>query len=104
MYTQCIVRLIERLMEYLNHYSFTFIAIYGHGFRAAASEVWTLLQEVGVMPMLNNQLVGAVCTLGCMIGGGIAAVIGVFMAKSGGLDGVFPLWASALLCFALGYS
>eukprot|EP01052_Picozoa_sp_SAG31_P058430 SAG31_NODE_17856_length_655_cov_1.456835_1_plen_127_part_10 len=50
-FSLCLVNCVERLMEYMNHYAFTFIAIYGYPFRRAGKEVWQLLQEVGVMPV-----------------------------------------------------
>ena len=54
---------IERLMEWLNHYAFTQIAIYGYDFKGAAKATWRLLQDVGLMPMMNNTLVQVIPTL-----------------------------------------
>ena len=104
MYAMCLVNCVERMMEYLNHYAFTFIAIYGYNFKSASKEVWQLLQEVGVMPMLNNHLVQAICFFGCLIGGAIGAMIGVLMTQSTNLLGTFPLWLSATICFFIGFA
>ena len=53
--------------------------------------------------MLNNHLVGAICTFGCLIGGAIGALISVLMTRSTDLSGDFPLWLSATLGFFIGF-
>ena len=77
---------IERLMEWLNHYAFTQIAIYGYDFKGAAKATWRLLQDVGLMPMMNNTLVQGVCYFGCFIGAAISALISVMFVKQTDLE------------------
>eukprot|EP01043_Picozoa_sp_COSAG02_P057757 COSAG02_NODE_7068_length_3200_cov_6.468559_1_plen_211_part_00 len=94
---------IEKLMEWLNHYAFTQIAIYGYDFRRAAQATWQLLQDVGLMPLMNNTLVQAVCWLGCIIGAAIAALISVMLVKTTDLDGTMPLWVAGSFGAMVGF-
>lgn len=94
---------VEKLMEWLNHYAFTQIAIYGYDFRRAAKATWQLLQDVGLMPLMNNTLVQAVCWLGCIIGAAIASLISVMMVKSTDLDGTMPLWVAGSFGAMVGF-
>jgi hypothetical protein len=120
---------IDRIMEIINHFAFTQVAIYGYSFVKAGKvrpglvrlaclavprppfknwrkciavasmfgcplhcasyhphtaeflsmcieqECWTLIQDVGLMPLLNNFLVQAVGWLGALAGGSLCAVI-----------------------------
>ena len=94
---------IERLMEWLNHYAFTQIAIYGYDFKEAAKATWRLLQDVGLMPMMNNTLVQGVCYFGCFIGAAISALISVMFVKQTDLDGTLPMWTAATFGAMLGF-
>jgi hypothetical protein len=103
MFLRGILGCVERMMEWLNHYAFTQIAIYGYDFKRAARATWQLLQDVGLMPLMNNTLVQAVCWLGCIIGAAIASLISVMMVKSTDLDGTLPLSVAGMFGAMVGF-
>lgn len=103
MFLRGILGCVESLMQWLNHYAFTQIAIYGYDFKHAAKATWQLLCDMGLMPLMNNTLVQAVCWLSCIIGAAIASLIAVLMVKSTDLDGTLPLWTAATFGAIIGF-
>merc|ERR1711871_490985 len=95
---------IDRIMEIINHFAFTQVAIYGYSFVKAGKECWTLIQDVGLMPLLNNFLVQAVGWLGALAGGSLCAVGGMMLVKSTNLDGTFPMWLAGMYCGIIGFA
>jgi len=73
---QCILGCVERLIEFMNKYAYTQIAIYGKDFLSAARDTWELFKARNFDLLINDDLTGVVLTLGCTLGGLVAAVVG----------------------------
>jgi hypothetical protein len=54
----CILGMIEGLVEYFNYYAYTQIAIYGKSYVQAAKDTWHLVKTRGVDAIVNDDLVG----------------------------------------------
>eukprot|EP00455_Lapot_gusevi_P030566 TRINITY_DN328_c0_g1_i2.p1 TRINITY_DN328_c0_g1~~TRINITY_DN328_c0_g1_i2.p1 ORF type:complete len:175 (-),score=51.58 TRINITY_DN328_c0_g1_i2:164-688(-) len=83
---RCLLDCVEKIMRFFNMYAFTFVAIYGMDFTQAAHETWRLLQSQAISVMVNNDLTQFVVIVGCGLGGGVAALIGVLWGWQAGLD------------------
>ena len=94
---------LERLLVLFNHLAFTQIAIYGFEYGHAAKESYRLLLQVGLLPLANLALMQGIGWFGCILGGGIAALVGAALVPAFGLGAVFPAWAAATMSFAIGF-
>jgi hypothetical protein len=52
--------LCERIIQFLNMYAYTQVAIYGYSFVTASKACWSLLLEVGLLPLLHSKLLQGV--------------------------------------------
>jgi hypothetical protein len=95
---------LERTLLLFNHLAFTQIAIYGDEYGRAAKQAFALLQKVGLLPLANLALLQGIGWFSCIIGGGLAALIGAAMVPGFGLTEVFPPWAAATMSFLIGFS
>ncbi|KAJ3395887.1 putative choline transporter, neither null mutation nor overexpression affects choline transport [Lobulomyces angularis] len=102
----CILSWIEGLVQYFNHYAFTQVAIYGKDYCSAAKATWALIQTKGVDAIVNDNLIGAVLTMGGLfIGllcGGLSYVFYIFseMPKD---HFAYPL-TMFLFCFIIAFT
>ncbi|KAI9202826.1 plasma-membrane choline transporter-domain-containing protein [Polychytrium aggregatum] len=96
----CILKVMEDLMNYFNRYAFTEIAIYGKSYLEAGKSTWQLFKQRGLEVLINDCLVDMTMSMG-----------GFFMALLGGAAGyiigkVSPSLANTPaavgLCVALG--
>ena len=94
---------LERLLVLFNHLAFTQIAIYGFEYGHAAKESYRLLLQVGLLPLANLALMQGIGWFGCILGGGIAALVGAALVPAFGLGEVFPTWAAATMSFSIGF-
>lgn len=78
--TLCMLRIIDRIVRYFNHYAFTQIAIYGKTYCEAAKSTFHLFSHHGFEAIINDDLVGSVLVLGCLIGASITAFYGAMVS------------------------
>jgi hypothetical protein len=74
------------------------VAIYGYNYTTAARATWNMLQELGVLPLLNNSLMQLLGLLGCALAAAACAAAGLAVWLLAAAEGTtFPAWAAALL-------
>ena len=79
----------------VNDFAYVQIAIYGTPYRESAKATYKLMQEMGITPVLGIVIiVSGVCFLGCALGGGLAAAVGIAVAE---WSGVAPLISTVRL-------
>ncbi|PJF17465.1 Choline transporter-like domain-containing protein [Paramicrosporidium saccamoebae] len=54
----CILGLLQGLVEYFNYFAYTQIAIYGKPYIQAAKDTWNLVKSRGVDAIVNDDLIG----------------------------------------------
>lgn len=82
-------------MRTVNDFAYVQIAIYGTPYRESAKATYKLMQEMGITPVLGIVIiVSGVCFLGCALGGGLAAAVGIAVAE---WSGVAPLISTVRL-------
>lgn len=77
---ECVLSCVERLIEFMNKYAYTQIAIYGKDFISAAKDTWELFKARSFDLLINDDLTGVVLSLGCILGGLVAGAVGGAMA------------------------
>ena len=78
----CILSVLESLIQYFNVYAFTQVAIYGKTYCQAAKDTWSLIKSHGVEAIINDNLISGVLFLGSFLGGIVSAIIGGIIAYS----------------------
>lgn len=83
----CILGIIQNLVEYFNYYAYTQIAIYGKPYVQAAKDTWNLVKSRGIDAVVNDSLVGT-CTgmvslgIGLISGAATFAISALIYAES----------------------
>lgn len=77
----CVLDIIQGLVEYFNYYAYTQIAIYGKPYIQAARDTWRLVKSRGVDAIVNDSLVGT-CTGMLTLGIGLVAGFVVFVISA----------------------
>jgi hypothetical protein len=72
---QCILSLIEDILEYFNTYAFAQVAIYGKDYCTAGKDTWQLFKSKGIDAIINDQLIGSVLGIGGLLVGAITTLI-----------------------------
>ena len=72
----CLLSCIQDILEYMNHYAFAQVAIYGKDFCSAAKDTWNLFKSRGLDMVINDNLIGNVLGLGIFFGAVIGALTG----------------------------
>eukprot|EP00002_Diphylleia_rotans_P038580 TRINITY_DN87_c0_g1_i1.p1 TRINITY_DN87_c0_g1~~TRINITY_DN87_c0_g1_i1.p1 ORF type:complete len:535 (+),score=108.25 TRINITY_DN87_c0_g1_i1:107-1711(+) len=98
---ECVLRIIERLIEIFNYFAYIQIAIYGSTFMQAGKDSWNLFKSSGIDLMVNDSLIDGVLLLLSVVGGMITGLAtGAWYASSVGGDA----WVLvALLGFLVGF-
>ncbi|KAJ3269818.1 putative choline transporter, neither null mutation nor overexpression affects choline transport [Terramyces sp. JEL0728] len=87
----CILSMFEDLLEYFNKYAFAQVAIYGKDYCTAAKDTWELAKSRGIDAVINDNLIGNVLGIGCLIIGVITGAIALAYVKlSPTVDDVWP--------------
>ncbi|KAF2141481.1 uncharacterized protein K452DRAFT_319085 [Aplosporella prunicola CBS 121167] len=60
----CIISLLDWLVEFINRYAFSYIALYGKAYIPAAKDTWTMIKNRGIDALVNECLIGPVLTMG----------------------------------------
>ena len=61
---QCLIGLLDWAVQFINRYAFSYIALYGKSYIAAAKDTWTMIKNRGVDALVNECLIGPVLTMG----------------------------------------
>lgn len=60
----CIIGLLDWAVQFLNRYAFSYIALYGKPYFAAAKDTWTMIKDRGIDALVNECLIGPVLSMG----------------------------------------
>ena len=62
----CVIGLLDWAVSFLNRYAFSFIALYGKPYIAAAKDTWKMMKDRGIDALVNDCLTGPVLTMGSL--------------------------------------
>jgi len=60
----CLISLLNWAVEFLNRYAFSYIALYGKSYIAAAKDTWKMIKDRGIDALVNECLIGPVLSMG----------------------------------------
>jgi hypothetical protein len=100
-FVDCILRCVEGLIRYFNHYAYTQVAIYGKSFISAARDTWYLFKRCGLDAVVNDDLTGMVLGLGALMGGVVTGLMAALWAVTFGVSNVYIV--VGLLGFVIGF-
>lgn len=60
----CFIGILDWLVEFINRYAFSHIALYGKAYIPAAKDTWKMMKDRGIDALVNDCLVGPVLTMG----------------------------------------
>ncbi|OTA96512.1 hypothetical protein M434DRAFT_67286 [Hypoxylon sp. CO27-5] len=60
----CFLGLLDWAVQFLNRYAFSYIALYGKSYFAAAKDTWTMIKDRGIDALVNECLLGPVFSMG----------------------------------------
>eukprot|EP01119_Soliformovum_irregulare_P025819 TRINITY_DN9656_c0_g1_i1.p1 TRINITY_DN9656_c0_g1~~TRINITY_DN9656_c0_g1_i1.p1 ORF type:complete len:454 (-),score=76.03 TRINITY_DN9656_c0_g1_i1:48-1409(-) len=78
--TDCILGIIDGLIQYFNIYAFAQVAIYGKSYCQAAKSTWQLLKSHGIEAIINDNIISGVLSMGAFIGAVITAIFGATLS------------------------
>lgn len=78
----CLLSVIERLVEWFNTYAFSYVAIYGLSFTNASRRVWRLLMDRGWTALINDSLTSGVLVWGALSSGVVVALCVLFVGAA----------------------
>jgi len=76
----CLLNCLDSLITYFNVYAFTQVAIYGKPYCEAAKDTWTLIKNVGIDAIINDDIIGSVLSFASLVGGCMVAAAGGVIA------------------------
>lgn len=89
----CLIGLLDWAVQFINRYAFSFIALYGKSYLAAAKDTWTMIKSRGIDALVNECLLGPVFTCGASFVGYACALLSylylVFTKPAYNADGDF---------------
>ncbi|KAI4943687.1 putative choline transporter, neither null mutation nor overexpression affects choline transport [Alternaria arbusti] len=60
----CLIGILNWAVEFLNRYAFSYIALYGKSYVAAAKDTWKMIKDRGIDALVNECLIGPVLSMG----------------------------------------
>ncbi|KAK5012829.1 plasma-membrane choline transporter-domain-containing protein [Cryomyces antarcticus] len=60
----CFISILDWAVQFINRYAFSYIALYGKSYIAAAKETWRVIKDRGIDALVNECLIGPVLTMG----------------------------------------
>jgi len=60
----CLIGILNWAVEFLNRYAFSYIALYGKSYVAAAKDTWRMIKDRGIDALVNECLIGPVLSMG----------------------------------------
>ncbi|KAI0475044.1 duf580 domain-containing protein [Xylariaceae sp. FL0804] len=89
----CIIGLLDWAVQFLNRYAFSYIALYGKPYFAAAKDTWRMIKQRGIDALVNECLLGPVFSFGASFVGYACALMAylyiVFTNPSYNSDGSY---------------
>ncbi|KAF2676424.1 DUF580-domain-containing protein [Lentithecium fluviatile CBS 122367] len=61
---ECLIGILNWAVEFLNRYAFSYIALYGKSYFAAAKDTWKMIKDRGIDALVNECLIGPVLSMG----------------------------------------
>ncbi|KAI8627462.1 duf580 domain-containing protein [Xylariaceae sp. FL1651] len=71
----CILSLLDWAVQFLNRYAFSYIALYGKPYFAAAKDTWNMIKQRGIDALINECLLGPVFSMGATFVGYACALL-----------------------------
>jgi len=78
---ECLIGLLESIVNYVNQYAFAICAIYGKAFMPAAQEAWGLMRSRGFDAVINDSLIGGVLAFAQIISGLLTGIVTALIAN-----------------------
>ncbi|KAJ3052358.1 putative choline transporter, neither null mutation nor overexpression affects choline transport [Rhizophlyctis rosea] len=72
---ECLIAMLEGIIDFVNIYAFTQVAVYGKSYMEAARDTWALIQRSGVELIINDDLTRGVLGLGSIFVGAVNTFI-----------------------------
>lgn len=60
----CLIGILDWAVQFLNRYAFSYIALYGKPYVAAAKDTWSMIKQRGIDALVNECLIGPVLSMG----------------------------------------
>ncbi|KAJ9143773.1 Protein PNS1 [Pleurostoma richardsiae] len=60
----CFISILHWVVEFVNRYAFSHIALYGKSYFAAAKDTWKMIKDRGIDALINDCLIGPVFGMG----------------------------------------
>ncbi|GMI19016.1 hypothetical protein TeGR_g11516 [Tetraparma gracilis] len=86
---QCLLGIIESLLEIFNRYAFCYVAIYGYDFRKAGKAVFDMFKKLGWTTIINDDLIENALSFGAMGVGLIAGLVAYLYSVSVDLSATY---------------
>mmetsp|Transcript_16569 Transcript_16569/g.25736 ORF Transcript_16569/g.25736 Transcript_16569/m.25736 type:complete len:572 (-) Transcript_16569:62-1777(-) len=87
---QCIVSLLEDIIEYFNQWAYVFVGIYGYGYLDAGKNVIELFKARGLTTIVSNDLAGFVLNFTNFTVGVITGFFAILLSNMTGQDYFVP--------------
>jgi hypothetical protein len=71
----CLISILDWAVQFLNRYAFSYIALYGKPYLAAAKDTWTMIKQRGIDALINECLLGPVFSMGATCVGYLCALL-----------------------------
>lgn len=89
----CLIGILDWAVQFLNRYAFSYIALYGKSYVAAAKDTWRLIKDRGIDALVNECLIGPVLTMGATFVGYACAFLAylylIFTSPAYNQDGAY---------------
>lgn len=89
----CVLRLIESIVEYVNQYALSYVAVRGGPFWDSARRAFQLMQRRGLDAVVNDSLTGTVLFIGVLVGAAAGAGFAALLAWALKATGALAMWA-----------
>lgn len=76
-----IIGVFEWMVEYFNHYAYSFIALYGKPYIRSAKETWHMIREKGLDALVNDNLINLALGFYTFFVGCLTAVFAYFFLR-----------------------
>ncbi|RPA76329.1 DUF580-domain-containing protein [Ascobolus immersus RN42] len=72
---KCILDLVNWLVEFFNHYAYSYIALYGKPYVQSAKTTWQMMKDRGIDALVNDSLIDPVLTAASIVIGYLCALL-----------------------------
>ncbi|TDH69170.1 hypothetical protein CCR75_005874 [Bremia lactucae] len=76
---ECILSCLAGVMEYINHWAYVYVGVYGHTFRTSGKAVMDLFRTRGWTAVINDDLTSSALSFGAMGVGIVTCCVGLLM-------------------------